>query len=167
MIEVKVKVWRDDTARFEKAIAQNPQFRILHVDARNRHTPYFTATVSCDYQWNLFNTLGDYGEIRDMSEVPWAMQDLYFEFGHEPAPDPKALEPVQFELDCGDKESGDIVRDILLDKNFRVSVQLRGRITLVMQNGYEGLAQVKDILRGFGLKVRKEHGKMVWRVMEA
>ena len=140
MIEVQVKVWRDYAQAFEKCMEEHKEFRLRHLDCTNRHSLYYTATVETPFQWDLFNVLVSYGPLVDNS--------LYFE------------------LECHDKDSAEMVHDILADRHFACSIGKRAktRVRLVMQNGYEGLDQARSYLREFGLKLCRQHGKMVWNV---
>ena len=168
MIEVQVKVWRDYAQAFEKCMEEHKEFRLRHLDCTNRHSLYYTATVETPFQWDLFNVLVSYGPLVDNSRTPWLMHDLQYEFGYktEAVETAASKEPVYFELECHDKDSAEMVHDILADRHFACSIGKRAktRVRLVMQNGYEGLDQARSYLREFGLQLCRQHGKMVWNV---
>lgn len=171
MIEVQVKVWRDYAPAFEKCIEKHPEFRLRHLDCTNRHSLYYVATVETPFQWNLFNALVDYGPLVDNSETPHLMHNLRYEFGHKTEETEKApsKEPVYFELECKTHDTAEIVNEILLDRHFSTSVGKKksSRVNLIMQNGFEGLEQVKSYLADFGLSLRKLRNKNVWLVKGA
>ena len=103
--------------------------------------------------------------VEDHSECAWLNRGLVLEVGEKPAEKTAQREPVYFELSCDGKESAELVHEILLDKHFRAG-RKGEKIQLVMQNGYEGLEQARSYLRGFGLKLCRQHGKNVWNVRE-
>ena len=171
MIEVRVKVWRDYAQKFEQCMAEHPEFRLSHLDCTNRHSVFYVATVETPFQWDLFNVLVGYGPLADNSRTPWLMHDLQYEFGYkteETAKEP-LKEPVYFELECTTHDTAELVNEILLDKHFSASVGKKksSRIHLILQNGFEGLDQVKEYLQGFGIKLRKLRNKNVWLVKGA
>ena len=168
MIEVQVKVWRDYAPAFEKCMEQHPEFRLGHLDCTNRHSLYYVATVETPFQWDLFNVLTQYGPLTDNSRTPWLMHDLRYEFGYKTEETENAClkEPVYFELECKTHESAELVNEILLAQRFVASIGKKksSRVRLVMQNGYEGLEQVKAYLKDFGINLRKLRNKNVWLV---
>ena len=171
MVKVQVKVWRDYAEKFEQCMAEHPEFILKHIDCTNRHSLYYVATVGTPFQWNLFNTLLDYGPVTDNSREPHMMHDLRYEFGYKTVEIEKTplKEPVYFELECKTEDTAEIVNEILLDKHFQCKVgkKAKTRIHLIMQNGFEGLEQVKAYLSEFGLKLRKLRDKNVWLVKGA
>lgn len=171
MIEVRVKVWRDYAPKFEQCMAEHPEFRLQHLDCTNRHSLFYVATVETPFQWDLFNVLVGYGPLVDNSRTPWLMHDLQYEFGYKTEETEKAplKEPVYFELECKTHDAAEIVHEILLDRHFQVSLGKKksSRVRLVLQNGFEGLDQVKSYLHDFGLNLRKLRNKNVWLVKGA
>ena len=171
MIEVQVKVWRDYAPAFEKFLDKHREFHLARIDATSRHSAYYIAIVRTPAQWDLFNALWGYGPLVDNSAKPYSMHNLRFEFGRKTEETEKAplKEPVYFELECKTHDSAEIVHEILLDRHFSVSMGKKksSRVRLVMQNGFEGLEQVKGYLAEFGLKLRKLRNKNVWLVKGA
>ena len=172
MIEVQVKVWRDYAPAFEKCMEEHKEFRLKNLDCTNRHSLFYVATVETPFQWDLFNVLTQYGPLVDNSRTPWLMHDLQYEFGYktEEAEKVPLKEPmIFFELECKTHDAAEIVNEILLDRHFQVSLGKKksSRVRLVLQNGFEGLDQVKSYLADFGLKLRKLRNKNVWLVKGA
>lgn len=172
MIEVQVKVWRDYAPAFEKCMEEHKEFRLKSLDCTNRHSLYYVAIVETPFQWDLYNVLAGYGPLVDNSDTPWLMHNLRYEFGYKTAETEKApsKEPIiYFELECRTHDSAEIVHEILLDRHFQASLGKKksSRIRLVLQNGFEGLDQVKSYLEDFGLKLRKLRNKNVWLVKGA
>ena len=171
MISIQIKVWRDYAPAFEKFLDGHREFQLVHIDATNRHSLYYVATVKAPFQWDLFNALWDYGPIIDHSVAPHTMHDLRYEFGYktEETVATPLKEPNYFELECRDKEVAEMVNEILLDRHFESSIckRIKTRVCLIAANGYEGLDQAKSYLEGFGLKLRKLRNKNVWLVKGA